>query len=153
MARNPVDVYVGSRLKMRRTYVGMSQERLGQYVGLTFQQIQKYEKGANRIGASRLYQFSHILGVAPAFFFDGIDGQPNLNPVPGLSEPPQNPIAPSPMPPDPLMSRENLELLRAFDAIRNPALRRRVLDLVRSMATEQNTGEQNAGEQSDSEEE
>src|SRR3546814_4644994 len=64
-----------NRLKLRRALVGMSQDKLGQIVGLTFQQIQKYEKGANRIGASRLYQFATILDVPPAYFFDGLEGQ------------------------------------------------------------------------------
>lgn len=137
VAKNPVDVYVGGRLKIRRTYVGMSQERLGQYVGLTFQQIQKYEKGANRIGASRLYQFARLLNVAPAYFFEGLDAQPGMENVPGLAEAPAPEIEGQPMPPEPQMTRENLELLRAFEAIRNSSLRRRVLDLVRSMALEQ----------------
>ncbi len=137
MAKNPVDVFVGGRLKIRRTYVGMSQERLGQHVGLTFQQIQKYEKGANRIGASRLYQFSRLLKVPPAYFFEGIDVQPGLSEVPGLGEVPLAGIEGQPMPPEPQMTRENLDLLRSFDSIRNAALRRRVLDLVRSMALEQ----------------
>lgn len=137
MAKNPVDVFVGGRLKVRRTYVGMSQERLGQLVGLTFQQIQKYEKGANRIGASRLYQFSRLLKVAPAYFFEGIETQPGIELVPGLAETPVEELDGQPMPPEPQMTRENIELLRAFEAIRNNALRRRVLDLVRSMALEQ----------------
>jgi transcriptional regulator with XRE-family HTH domain len=137
VAKNPVDVFVGGRLKIRRTYVGMSQERLGQHVGLTFQQIQKYEKGANRIGASRLYQFSRLLKVPPAYFFEGIDAQPGLSEVPGLGEVPLAGIEGLPMPPEPQMTRENLDLLRSFDSIRNAALRRRVLDLVRSMALEQ----------------
>ncbi|WP_290975357.1 helix-turn-helix transcriptional regulator [Ferrovibrio sp.] len=137
MAKNPVDVFVGGRLKVRRTYVGMSQERLGQFVGLTFQQIQKYEKGANRIGASRLYQFARLLKVPPAYFFEGIEGHPGIDQVPGLAEPPAAEIEGQPMPPEPQMTRENIELLRAFETIRNTALRRRVLDLVRSMALEQ----------------
>jgi len=140
VAKNPVDVFVGGRLKIRRTYVGMSQERLGQHVGLTFQQIQKYEKGANRIGASRLYQFSRLLKVPPAYFFEGIDAQPGLHEVPGLGEASAAGIEGQPMPPEPQMTRENLDLLRSFDSIRNAALRRRVLDLVRSMALEQGPG-------------
>ena len=73
---NPIDVHVGSRVRLRRMLVGMSQEKLGEMLGLTFQQIQKYEKGANRIGASRLYQIAQILGVAVQFFFDDMpEGQ------------------------------------------------------------------------------
>lgn len=67
---NPIDVHVGSRVRLRRTLLGLSQERLGEAVGLTFQQIQKYERGANRIGASRLFEFSRILDVPVSFFFD-----------------------------------------------------------------------------------
>lgn len=159
MARNLVDVYVGRRLKLRRSLIGMTQDRLGQAVGLTFQQIQKYEKGANRIGASRLYEFSHLLGVSPGYFFEGIGNQPGLRPPPGFAEPAAGPLPGSPAASlsgsssgpqsvpswdlvDPLLSRENVELLRAFDAIRNPALRRNVLDLVRSMASEHFSTEQ-----------
>src|SRR5213082_3848585 len=76
-APNPVDKYVGSRVRMRRIMLGMSQEKLGDSLGLTFQQIQKYEKGTNRIGASRLQQISHILQVPVAFFFEGA---PSMSP-------------------------------------------------------------------------
>src|ERR1700722_11098995 len=68
---NPIDRHVGSRVRMRRVILGMSQEKLGEALGLTFQQVQKYEKGANRIGASRLQQISRTLDVPPAFFFEG----------------------------------------------------------------------------------
>ena len=68
---NPIDSHVGARLRMRRTLIGMSQEKLGAALGITFQQVQKYEKGANRIGASRLQDIARVLQVAPAFFFDG----------------------------------------------------------------------------------
>src|SRR5512143_3400078 len=73
-APNPVDKYVGSRVRMRRIMLGMSQEKLGEALGLTFQQVQKYEKGTNRIGASRLQQIASILHVAPPFFFEGAPG-------------------------------------------------------------------------------
>lgn len=129
MPRNPVDVHVGNRLKLRRTMIGMSQDKLGQTVGLTFQQIQKYEKGANRIGASRLYQFATILDVPPAWFFEGLEGQPvearNGNLL-AAATPDIAPLA--------AFSREDIELLRAFQAVTNPLLRRRVADLVRAMA-------------------
>ena len=129
MPRNPVDVHVGNRLKLRRTMIGMSQDKLGQTIGLTFQQIQKYEKGANRIGASRLYQFATILDVPPAWFFEGLEGQPvearNGNLL-AAAEPETAPLA--------AFSREDIELLRAFQSVANPLLRRRVTDLVRAMA-------------------
>jgi len=70
---SPVDIHVGSRVRLQRTLLGLSQEKLGEAVGLTFQQIQKYERGANRIGASRLHEFSQILDVPVSFFFDGLD--------------------------------------------------------------------------------
>ena len=129
MPRNPVDVHVGNRLKLRRTIIGMSQDKLGQTVGLTFQQIQKYEKGANRIGASRLYQFATVLDVPPAWFFDGLEGQP----VEGRNGDVLA-AAISDMAPMAAFSREDIELLRAFQAVTNPVLRRRVADLVRAMA-------------------
>src|SRR5215208_5533266 len=67
---NPIDVHVGSRVRLRRTLLGMSQEKLGEAIGLTFQQVQKYERGANRIGASRLFDLSRVLDVPVSFFFD-----------------------------------------------------------------------------------
>jgi len=83
MGPRSVDLYVGRRVRERRTLIGMSQEKLGEVVGLTFQQIQKYEKGMNRVSASRLYEFSTILGVSPSWFFDGykenaVQDEPNL---------------------------------------------------------------------------
>ena len=128
MTKNAVDVHVGNRLKLRRTMVGMSQDKLGQMVGLTFQQIQKYEKGANRIGASRLFQFATILDVPPAYFFDGLEGQPVANRDGRLLEasvPADSPTA--------SFTREDVELLRAFHGLRQPGLRRRIIELVWAM--------------------
>lgn len=128
---NPVDIHVGQRLRLRRTLLGMSQEKLGEQVGLTFQQIQKYERGANRIGASRLYLFSRILDVPVAYFFDEIpeeirshEGQMEI----GLSDQPQEHLER-----DPMAKRETLELVRAYYAVDDPKVRRRVVDLVRSL--------------------
>ena len=129
MPKNPVDVHVGNRLKLRRTMIGLSQDKLGQTIGLTFQQIQKYEKGANRIGASRLYQFATILDVPPAWFFEGLEGQPVQARNGNLLEAAEPEIAPLAA-----FSREDIELLRAFQSVANPLLRRRVTDLVRAMA-------------------
>lgn len=128
-----MDAYVGGRLKLRRTQIGMSQERLGQAVGLTFQQIQKYEKGANRIGASRLYQFASVLGVPPAFFFEGYD------PAAAALANGHDPEA-AEAHGEPPATREGTELLRAFARIGKPAVRRRVLELLRAMATEEEAG-------------
>ncbi|WP_370154362.1 helix-turn-helix domain-containing protein [Ferrovibrio sp.] len=129
MPKNPVDVHVGNRLKLRRALVGMSQDRLGQIVGLTFQQIQKYEKGANRIGASRLYQFATILDVPPAYFFEGLEGQPVI----ARNGTTLQAAVPDAIP-APAFGREDVDLLRAFHLVRGPALRRRLIDLVRAMA-------------------
>src|SRR5271170_2175076 len=77
---NPIDAQVGNRIRLRRMLIGMSQEKLGELLGLTFQQVQKYEKGVNRIGAGRLYQVAHILGVQIAYFYEGVIEQPPGDP-------------------------------------------------------------------------
>ena len=126
---NPVDVHVGSRVRYRRTIIGMSQEKLGEKMNLTFQQIQKYEKGTNRIGASRLFQFSKILEVPVGYFFeDAFASSASPNPLHGLHEPAQETVLL-----DFLNSREGLDLNRAFAKIHDPKVRRRVIDLVRSL--------------------
>jgi transcriptional regulator with XRE-family HTH domain len=128
-APNPIDKHVGSRVRMRRMMLSMSQEKLGDALGLTFQQVQKYEKGTNRIGASRLQQISQILQVPVAFFFVGA---PSLNPPPdGMKE------APSPAyVSDFLATSEGLALTKAFTRIKEPKLRRRIVDLVEEIAEE-----------------
>jgi transcriptional regulator with XRE-family HTH domain len=123
---NPTDKYVGSRLRMRRLMLGMSQERLGGALGITFQQVQKYEKGTNRISASRLQHVSHILRIPVVFFFEGV---PN---VPGQ---PDN-IANIPSPTyvsDFLATSDGLALTEAFMRIKNSKLRRCIVDLVEQM--------------------
>ena len=125
---NPIDVHVGRRLRLRRTLLGMSQEKLGDAVRLTFQQIQKYERGVNRIGSSRLYQLSQILDVPVSFFFDDmppLDESAML----GLSEGP-----PTPFEPDPMAKRETLELVRAYYRINDPAARKRLFELTKAIA-------------------
>jgi transcriptional regulator with XRE-family HTH domain len=127
-APNPIDKHVGSRVRMRRMMLAMSQEKLGDALGLTFQQVQKYEKGTNRIGASRLQQISHILQVPVAFFFEGA---PNLHGSVdgGMKE------APSPAyVSDFLATSEGLSLTKAFMRIKEPKLRRRIVDLVEEIA-------------------
>lgn len=136
MPKNSVDVHVGNRLKLRRTMVGMSQDRLGQMVGLTFQQIQKYEKGANRIGASRLYQFATLLDVPPAYFFEGLEGQPVTSRdgrTLSAAVPADSPAA--------TITREDVELLRAFRGLQQPGLRRRIIDLIWAMNAGSETAE------------
>ena len=128
-APNPIDKHVGSRVRMRRMMLGMSQEKLGDALGLTFQQVQKYEKGTNRIGASRLQQISLILQVPVSFFFEGAPAPPGR--PQGLGE------APSPAyVTDFLATSEGLALVRAFMRIENTKLRRRLVDLVEEMGGE-----------------
>ena len=125
---NPIDIHVGRRVRMRRTLLGLSQEKLGKAVSLTFQQIQKYERGANRIGSSRLYQFSRILGVPVSYFFDDMD--PSITgKAAGLAEGPPEKFAT-----DHLAKRETLELVRAYYRITKPAVRKRVFELVKAIA-------------------
>lgn len=129
--RNPVDMHVGGRLRLRRTLMGMSQEKLGEAVGLTFQQIQKYEKGANRIGASRLFQFARILDVPPSFFFDEMPAGPPSSAVgrlDGLAEDAEGFVH------DPVIKRETLELARAYYRIADPQVRKRVFELIKAVA-------------------
>jgi transcriptional regulator with XRE-family HTH domain len=128
-APNPIDKHVGSRVRMRRMMLGMSQEKLGDALGLTFQQVQKYEKGTNRIGASRLQQISQILQVPVAFFFEGA---PNV-PSGGRSD--HLPEAPSPAyVSDFLATSDGLALTKAFTRISDSKLRRRIVDLVEQIA-------------------
>jgi transcriptional regulator with XRE-family HTH domain len=126
-APNPIDKHVGSRVRMRRMMLGMSQEKLGDALDLTFQQVQKYEKGTNRIGASRLQQISHILQVPVSFFFEGA---PNLTGRPeGMGE------APSPAyVSDFLATSDGLALTKSFMRIKDSKLRRRIVDLVEQIA-------------------
>src|SRR5215212_4241096 len=111
-APHPIDVHVGARVRLRRQMLKMSQEQLGKAIGLTFQQVQKYERGANRIGASRLYQVSRVLDVTPSFFFDDMD--PVRAPaIPGgFAEPPAEAFES-----DPMRRRETVELVEAYYAI------------------------------------
>ena len=127
---NPIDVHVGARVRLRRTLLGMSQEKLGEALGLTFQQVQKYERGANRVGASRLFDLSRVLDVPVSFFFDDMPQEVEaLSPrlISGIAEEPATFEA------DPMTKRETLELVRAYYRIADPQVRRRVLDLARAL--------------------
>ncbi len=128
----PVDIHVGSRVRLRRTLLGMSQEKLGDAVKLTFQQIQKYERGANRIGASRLHELSRILDVPVSFFFDDMsDAVIAAEPYgPGLSDQGQTPFDP-----DPLSRAETLDLVQAYYRITDPKVRKRLFELTKSLAS------------------
>ena len=180
-AAGPVDVHVGNRIRLRRTLLGLSQEKLGEALGLTFQQIQKYERGANRVGASRLYDLSQVLDVPIGFFFDDMQEsqdtrasapsatprqfsesvpafssafgqpQPAQAPVMGFAEmqsafgappprtaPPRAPLPPRlfdlPVDEAALFSRrETVDLVRSYYRIPDPAVRKRMLDLIRSL--------------------
>jgi len=131
---SPIDVHVGSRIRLRRTLLGMSQERLGEALGLTFQQVQKYERGVNRVGASRLFDLSRVLDVPISFFFDDMpDGLANTHGaqqsrrLAGFAEPNDA------FSDDALNRRETLELVRAYYRITDPAVRKRVFELIKSM--------------------
>jgi transcriptional regulator with XRE-family HTH domain len=123
---NPIDKYVGSRVRMRRIMLGMSQEKLGEALGLTFQQIQKYEKGTNRVGASRIQQISEILQVPVSFLFEG---GPTSTATGGFGEA-ASPTYVS----DFLATSEGLALTRAFTRIADAKLRRSIVDLVEQIA-------------------
>ncbi len=124
---DPIDRHVGSRVRMQRVLMKMSQEKLGDALGLTFQQVQKYEKGTNRIGASRLQQISKTLNVPPSFFFEGAptsSGEPQQ----GLQEESLQFIV------DFLATAEGLHLNRSFARIRDPKVRKRIVELVAALA-------------------
>ena len=128
---DPVDVHVGSRVRLRRTLLGLSQEKLGEAVGLTFQQIQKYERGANRIGASRMYDLAHVLDVPVSFFFEDMpEGVKQRDAVPADGAGAEQIVVER----NPLNRRETLELVRAYYRIGNARVRKRVFELVKAVA-------------------
>jgi transcriptional regulator with XRE-family HTH domain len=130
---SPIDVHVGSRIRLRRTLLGMSQERLGDQLGLTFQQVQKYERGVNRVGASRLFDLARVLDVPISFFFDdmpdGLAGSMGggSRRALGMADAQEN------LADDTMTRRETLELVRAYYRISDPNQRKKVLDLVKAM--------------------
>lgn len=124
---NPIDRHVGSRVRLRRQMMEMSQEKLGDELGVTFQQVQKYERGANRIGAGRLWHLARVLEVPVSFFYDGVSG--TAQQAAGFAEGDQTPVVN-----DFLQSPDGVALAQAFSRITDPKVRRRVLELVRSLA-------------------
>jgi transcriptional regulator with XRE-family HTH domain len=126
---NPIDVHVGSRVRLRRNMLGLSQEKLGEAIGLTFQQVQKYERGANRIGASRLLELSRVLDVPVSFFYDETDPVRAPAIPTGFGEEPQEGFDA-----DPMRRRETLELIDAYYDIEDVAARRRLFDLAKALA-------------------
>lgn len=132
---DPIDVHVGKRLRLRRTLLGMSQEQLANAIGVTFQQVQKYERGSNRVSASRLYDVARVLGVNIAFFFEDINATTTAG-RPTQNLPEQAGLSDTPMPPyeqDELSRNETLELVRAYWKLPNSDMRKNVLELLRSM--------------------
>ncbi len=125
---NPIDVHVGSRIRLRRNLLGLSQEKLGEGLGITFQQIQKYEKGTNRVGASRLQAISSILGVPVSYFFE--DAPTREEATPGMAEDSTNYVV------DFLNSAEGLQLNRSFVKIADSRIRKRILDLVKALSSD-----------------
>lgn len=121
---NPIDIQVGNRVRIRRMLIGMSQEKLGDLLGLTFQQVQKYEKGVNRIGAGRLFEVSRILNVPVDFFYEGVSaaGEVESDGAPVMEF---------------VSSGEGLQLALAFMKIKDIKVRKRMLDLVKSLAEEE----------------
>ncbi|MBN9250350.1 MAG: transcriptional regulator [Mesorhizobium sp. 61-13] len=125
---NPIDIHVGGRIRLRRNMLGMSQEKLGENLGITFQQIQKYEKGTNRVGASRLQAIASILEVPPAFFFEDAPGQEPSAGRGFAEDSSMNSVM------EFCSSTEGLQLNRAFVKITDTKVRRRILDLVKSLS-------------------
>ncbi len=135
---SPVDVHVGARIRLRRTLLGMSQERLGDALGLTFQQVQKYERGINRVGASRLFDLSRILDVPISFFYDNMSDAVS-GVAPGAPQPARSVAGFAEQQEgfggaeDAISKRETLELVRAYYRITDPNVRKRMYDLMKSM--------------------
>lgn len=130
---NPVDVHVGARVRLRRKILKMSQEKLGEQLGVTFQQVQKYERGANRVGASRLWKLSEVLDVPVGFFYDGLSteyGGQSDNPALLSATPDQAPIVY-----DFINSTDGVSLAKAVLKIKNKAVRRQILELARSLGS------------------
>lgn len=128
---NPIDIHVGSRIRLRRNMLGMSQEKLGENLGITFQQIQKYEKGTNRVGASRLQAIASVLGVPVSFFFEDAPGGESGEHG-GLAEDNSTTFVVGF-----LNSPEGLQLNRAFVKISDPKVRRKVIDLVKALSADE----------------
>ena len=129
---NAIDVHVGGRVRLRRTLLGLSQDKLGEAIGLTFQQVQKYERGTNRVGASRLFDLSRVLDVSVSYFFDDMSSKvakqsPRL--AIGLVE-----SSAESHQPDPMAKRETLELVRSYYKIGSPSVRKRVFELTKALA-------------------
>jgi transcriptional regulator with XRE-family HTH domain len=127
-APNPIDQHVGLRIRLRRKELGVSQEKLADSIGLTFQQVQKYERAANRVSASKLYEMARALKTSVAYFYEGL---PDMAPADGAPPDLRSSVQ------EFLMTPEGMELASVFPRVRRPRIRRRILDLVRSMTEEE----------------
>ncbi len=128
---NPIDVHVGARVRLRRHLLGLTLQTLAKAVGVTYQQLQKYERGVNRIGASRLFNLSRVLDVPISFFFEDLSPAAaggGRRRAKGLSKAPASALEP-----DTLSKRETVELIRAYYRVKDPGLRKRVLDLLQAL--------------------
>ncbi len=135
---NPIDVHVGSRIRLRRAILGLSQEKLAEELGITFQQVQKYERGLNRVGASRLWHLARVLGVSVNFFYDNFD-EDTQEKMSVFSSPTMLSFAEDPAPiyeRDILSRKDVLELVRHYIRINDPKIAKNVLDLVKSISSE-----------------
>ncbi len=137
---NPVDIYVGSKVKSRRLMLGLSQEELATAIGLTFQQVQKYERGTNRISVSRLVDICKVLKVQVDYFFEGsfgIGNKPGTRnlAIKGFSDTKQEELEP-----DPLLKRDVMELVRAYSQIKSPQLKKQILEMAKAMSVSEPSG-------------
>ncbi len=131
MTKHDIDGYVGKRLKQRRTIMGLSQEAVAKAVGITFQQVQKYEKGSNAMNASRLFEFSRFMNVPVAYFFEDIEQSSSPHKMSsGFAEAPALEFNNDNMASD----RESLEMMKSFKRIKNPVVRKRIADLLRAIS-------------------
>jgi transcriptional regulator with XRE-family HTH domain len=128
---NPVDTHVGARIRLRRTRLGMSQQRLGAALGLTFQQVQKYEHGINRVGAARLFELGRVLDVPVTFFFAGLE--PPVTTARAMAGAARNGSRDHDQP-DPPLKRETLDFVSAYLRIADPRIRRRLFELAKGVA-------------------
>lgn len=130
---NPIDVHVGGRIRLRRTLLGMKQEKLAEAIGLSFQQLQKYEYGRNRVGASRLFDLARMLDVPISYFFEEMGADVADRSPSHLTGVPVSKLQAYVAEPDPLMKRETLKLVRAYFKIADPKVRQRLAELVRAL--------------------
>lgn len=129
MPSHPMDVHVGKRLRLRRSMLGMSQEALGNAIGVTFQQIQKYERGINRIGSGRLHDFAKLMKVSVAYFYEGFEGTESESH--GFAEDAVG------FDHEAVDNKDSIAMLRAFNKIRNPQVRKQLINLAKAIESTQ----------------